>query len=458
MTIIGGGPGGYVSAIRAAQRGAKVAVVEKGELGGVCLNRGCIPTKALLAGAEVLRTAKRLNEFGIVMSGELRVDMSAMHARMKKIVDTLVNGIAGLLKANKIALLRGEGFILAKDRIQVTDGVKKSELRAERIIIATGSRPAELPGLEPDGKRVLNSDHILEYKTIPSSILIVGAGPIGCEWGCLFSSLGSQVTIVEMMERVLPLEDEEISQILEREFKKQKIKVKTGVKITNLIKGDDKIKAKLDNGEVVEADIVLVSIGRARNTDKIGLENIGVKTTNAGAIEVNDRMETSINGVYAIGDVVPTPMLAHVASAEGIVSAINTTGGDAHMDYSAVPSCTFTYPEVAGVGAREWELKKKGIVYKVGRFDFRALGKAHAAGEISGRVKVIADENDTVIGVHIAGKSAPELIHEGVVAVRNKLTVEQLVSSIHAHPTFSEALLEAAEDLRGEAIHVLHRR
>lgn len=454
VVIIGGGPGGYVSAIKAAQRGAKVAVVEKAELGGVCLNRGCIPTKTLLASVEALRTAKRLDEFGIAMSGELKPDISSMHARMRKVVDTLVKGIAGLFKANKIALLRGEGFIVGKDRVQVNENEKKYEVQAERIIIATGSRPAVLAGLEPDGKKVLNSDHILEYPAVPASILIIGAGAIGCEWGCLFSSLGSQVTIVEMMERVLPLEDEEMSQIIEREFKKQKIKVKTGVKISKLIRETDKVRAELDDGETVEAEIALVSIGRTRNTDKIGLENIGVKVNNASAVEVNEKMETSVAGIYAIGDVVPTPMLAHVASAEGIVSAINATGGEARMDYTAVPSCTFTYPEVAGVGMREWELKKKELAYKVGRFDFRALGKAHASGEISGRVKVIVDESDVVIGVHIVGHSAPELIHEGAIAVRNKLTVEQLIRTIHAHPTFSEAILEASEDIRGEAIHV----
>lgn len=458
VVIIGGGPGGYVSAIKAAQRGAKVAVVEKAELGGVCLNRGCIPTKALLASVEALRTARRLDEFGIAMSGELKPDICAMQARMRKVVDTLVKGIAGLFKANKVTLLRGEGLIVSKDRVQVSENGKKQELQAERIIIATGSRPAVLPGLEPDGKKVLNSDHILEYPAIPASILIIGAGAIGCEWGCLFSALGSQVTIVEMMERVLPLEDEEMSQIIEREFKKQKMKVKTGVKISKLIRETDKVRAELDNGDTVEAEIALVSIGRARNTDKIGLENIGVKVNSASAVEVNEKMETSVEGIYAIGDVVPTPMLAHVASAEGIVSAINATGGEARMDYTAVPSCTFTYPEVGGVGMREWELKKKGMAYKVGRFDFRALGKAHASGEISGRVKVLADENDVVIGVHIVGHSAPELIHEGAVAVRNKLTVEQLISTIHAHPTFSEAILEASEDIRGEAIHVPPRR
>lgn len=458
IVIIGSGPGGYVSAIRAAQRGAKVAVIERNEVGGVCLNRGCIPTKALLACVEALRTAERLSEFGIAMEGELKPDISAMHTRMKKVVDTLVKGIGGLFRANKVTLLRGDGVIVAKDRVQISEDRKKFEVQADRIVIATGSRPAVFPMLEADGKRILDSDHILKYDKVPSSILIVGAGPIGCEWACLFSSLGSQVIVVEMMGRVLPMEDEEMSQILEREFKKQKIKVKTGVKIAKLLKEPNKVKAELDDGETVEAEIVLVSIGRARNTDNIGLENIGIKVNNTGAIEVNDKMETSVDGIYAIGDVVPTPMLAHVASAEGIVAVVNATGGDARMDYSAVPSCIFTYPEVAGVGMREWELKKNGLSYKVGRFDMRALGKAHASGEIVGRVKVITDEDDRVIGVHIVGKSAPELIHEGVVALRNKLTVEQVLNSIHAHPTFSEALVEALDDLRGEAIHAQPRR
>lgn len=454
--FIGGGPGGYVGAIRAAQRGARVAVIEGDELGGVCLNRGCIPTKALIASVEALRVARRLGEFGIRLDSEPVPDLAAMHERRKKIVTSLVRGIGVLFKSYRIKLIKGHGTLIAPDHVKVAGADGNVEIGAKNIVLATGSRPAIIPGLDPDGKKVLTSNDLLERDAIPERLLIIGAGAIGCEWACIYSGLGSKVTLVEMMDHLLPLEDEDISATLEREFKKQKISFKLGVKIAKLERGGSGIAAILESGDAVEADWALVSIGRACNTDNLGLENVGISPGKGGRIEVNEKMETLVAGIYAIGDIAAGgPMLAHVASAEGIVAAENITGGKRIMDFSAVPGCTFTHPEVASVGLKESDAKNKGIGYKVGLFDFRVLGKAQVMGQIAGKIKIVADDSGKILGVHMLGHSVSDLIHEGVIAVRYGLTADQLAEAIHAHPTMAEGLVEAAENVTGNAIHRL---
>ena len=459
VVFIGGGPGGYVGAIRAAQRGARVAVIERDELGGVCLNRGCIPTKSLIASVEALRTARRLDQFGITLDSEPVPSLKAMHDRRKKIVQNLVRGIGALFKGHRIRLIKGEGILLARDRIGVKGADGEIEIGARNVVLASGSRPAMIPGLEPDGVKVLTSDDLLQRDIIPGRLLVIGAGAIGCEWACIYSALGAKVTVVEMLDRLLPLEDEEIAGVLEREFRKQKIAFKLGAKIAALERGGEGVKAVLESGDEVEADWALVSVGRACNTDKLGLENVGIAPGKGGRIEVNEKMETVTPGIYAVGDIATGgPMLAHVASAEGIVAAENITGANRKLDLSATPSCTFTHPEVASVGLKESDAKKSGMEYKVGRFDFRVLGKAQAMGDIAGEVKVVAADSGMILGVHMIGHAVSDLIHEGVIAVKYKLTVEQLAEAIHAHPTLAEGMVEAAEDVTGNAIHVAPKK
>lgn len=456
ITIIGAGPGGYVAAIRAAQRGAQVTVVEESEVGGTCLNWGCIPTKTLIASTEALEHARNSAEFGIELTGEVRYNLNKIRERKDRVVATQIKGIRALFKSQGITLIPGKGSLLSEDVVRSVqkDGTTQ-DIRSDRIIIATGSRPARAAGFPFDGETVMTSDDAVQLKSVPKHILIIGAGVIGCEFAFIYRSLGSAVTLVELMPRALSTEDEELSGIIERELKKTKITLITSASVVTVGKtAGGVITASLSNGQEVKTDAVLASIGRSLNTENLRLEDAGVVAGKRGEITVNEKMETNIPGIYAVGDVTGKMMLAHVASHQGIVAAENALGGDVRMDYASVPAGIFTRPEIGSVGLREHQAREQGIAVSVGRFPYRALGKAHATGEFTGLFKVIADaETDRVLGVHICGARASDLVHEGALAIRMGATARQLGDMVHAHPTFAEGIMEAAEDVRSMAIH-----
>ncbi len=455
IAVIGSGPAGYVAAIKAAQLGASVFVIEKEKTGGVCLNRGCIPTKSLVASAAAFESIRRANEFGIRIEGNVYFSMKDAISRKERIVSILSNGIETLFKQNGINLIRGEGKVLGKGRVLVNVDGEEMEVTCGSIILCTGSRPDNLPGLEIDGKKIISGDQAVSLEYLPERVLIVGAGVIGCEYAMIFNMLGCRVTAVEIMERVLPFEDEDISKILEREMRKRKIDLHLKSKVESVEKGEEGIRAYLSNGKTVEADIIIVSVGRAPNSSMIGLEEIGVDMYGKGFVRVNEYMETVVKGIYAAGDVVGGLMLAHVASAEGIVAAVNATGGRIMMDYSVVPVGIFTSPEIGRIGLTEKQAREAGYNVRIGRFPFRALGKSHASGEIVGEVKIIGDsESGRIIGAHIIGPHAVDLVHEIAVAMRAGLHIRDIAETIHAHPCFSESLMEAAHDFYGNAIHL----
>ena len=456
LTIIGAGPGGYVAAIRAAQMGAKVTLVENSEVGGTCLNRGCIPTKTIIASTRILEQVRRAGDFGIVLNGTVEYSLEAIRERKNKVVLTQIKGIRGLLKSWGVQLIDGAGSLVTPDSVMVvqSDGTRL-DIPSDKIIIATGSRPMRLPVFPFDGSDVITSDEAIRLDNVPRSLLIIGAGVIGCEFAFIYRSLGCEVIVVELMPHALSTEDHELSEIIEREMKKAKIKLIVNVKVEKAEKAGNAVTTRLSQGQEISTDQVLVSIGRSMNSENIGLEAIGVKRGARGEIIVNRKMETNVPGVYAIGDVTGNIMLAHVASRQGIVAVENALGGNTLMDYSAVPSAIFTHPEIASVGLREKQAAEQGIKYRVGRFQFRALGKAHAIGEISGMVKILAEaDTDKVLGVHICGPHATDLIHEGVLAIKSGSTAGHLEELIHAHPTLAEAVMEAAEDIHGRSIHI----
>ncbi len=457
LTIIGAGPGGYVAAIRAAQKGAHVTVVEDSEVGGTCLNRGCIPTKTLIASAEALNLVRAAADYGIDLPGDAGYNLARIRERKDKVISLQVKGIRGLFKSWGVTLIEGRGSLLTSSTVRVArkDGTV-TDLKSDKIIIATGSSPAKLPGFPFDGESVITSDEAVQLGKIPRSLLIVGAGVIGSEFAFIYRTFGAEVTIVEMLPRALSTEDEDMASIIEREFKKSGIKLLTNVKIENIRKdADGMVIAKLSNGQEIHAEMILVSIGRSMNSGNLGLDSVGVATGKRGEITVDDRMETNIPGIYAVGDITGKILLAHVASHQGLVAVENALGGNEKMDYAVVPSGVFTMPEIGSVGLREHEARGQDIKYRVGRFPYRALGKAHAMGEITGLVKVIADDaSDKVLGVHICGAHATDLIHEGALAIQTGTTAKKLGQMIHAHPTLAEAVMEAAEDAHGQAIHI----
>ncbi len=459
LAVVGSGPGGYVAAIRAAQLGALVTVVEDTEVGGTCLNRGCIPTKTMIASCDVLSKARELDKYGLELNGSVVPNLAKILERKDKVVGIQVKGIRGLFKSWGISVKEGRGVLTSSREIEVTlkDGGRE-KIEADKIIIATGSRPAEIPAFPFDGKNILSSTDALVLTEIPKSILVVGAGVIGCEFACIYRELGSEVTMVEMLNRAVATEDLEISELLERELKKKKIKLYTEVRVDKVEVRDDGVHASLSDGRELTAEKMLVSIGRTLNSDNIGCESAGVEKGKRGEIIVNEKMETSAPGVYAIGDVRGGMLLAHLASREGLVAAENIIGGDEVMDYRVVPAAIFTSPEIASVGLREYEAEEKGIKIRTGHFEFRALGKAHAIGEIAGFVKIIGEERtDRILGAHIIGPHASDLIHEVALAMKTGRTVGDIGGTIHAHPTLSEGIMEAAEDVHGEAVHVPKR-
>ena len=457
LTIIGAGPGGYVAAIRAAQRGAQVTVVEGAEVGGTCLNRGCIPTKTLIASAEALVHVRRAEEFGLEIAGDVSYNLSRIRERKDKVVSTQVKGIKGLFKSWGVSLIEGRGSLLSPEVVRVVQNDGSSmDIKSDRIIIATGSKPATIPGIPFDGESVITSDDAVQFKNVPKSLLIIGAGVIGSEFAFIYRTFGAEVTMVELMPRALSTEDEEMSGIIEREFKKSGIKLMANVRVESVEKdAEGMMVATLSGARQVKAETVLMSTGRSMNSENMGLETVGIVKGRRGEIIVNEKMETSLPGIYAIGDVTGKILLAHVASHQGLVAVENVLGGDEKMDYATVPSGIFTMPEIGSVGLREKEAVEKGIKVRVGRFPYRALGKAHAMGEIVGMVKVIAEETtDKVLGVHICGAHATDMVHEGALAMKMGATARDLGHMIHAHPTLAEAVMEAAEDVHKMAVHL----
>lgn len=452
VVVIGAGPGGYVAAIRAAQRGAKVIVVERKFLGGVCLNVGCIPTKTLIHTAELYKEMQQAEEFGI-KAGKPALDMKALLQRKGAVVGTNTGGIKALFKAHGIKVVNGEAQVAAPGVVKVD----KEEIRARSIIIATGGRPAQLEGLEFDGEVVIGSTRALELDYVPKSVCVIGAGALGAEFACVWNALGAEVTLVEALDHVLPKEDEELSKRAGALWKKAGMDVRTGTKVTSLKRKKKGATIEMEGKKPGKKDVelVLVGIGLQCNSE-VATSNpgLGVKVGPRGGILVNERMETNVPGIYAIGDVIDRTWLAHGASTEGIVAATNATGGDKRMDYRVLPSCNFTMPEVASVGMTEREAREKGVDVKTGSFPFMANGRAHAIGRPEGMVKIVGDAStDEIVGMHIMGPEAGELIAVGALAMSMEATVDEVINTIHTHPTLSEAILEAAEDYHGMGIH-----
>ena len=458
LIVVGSGPGGYVAAIRASQLGLKTAVIEKESLGGICLNWGCIPTKALLKSAQVFEYLKHAGDYGITVN-EFNADFNKVIGRSRDVADGMSKGIQFLLKKNKIDVINGYGKIKQGKKVEVTaaDGTATT-YEAQHIILATGARSRVLPGLEQDGKKVIGYREAMTLPTLPTSMVIVGSGAIGCEFAYFYNSLGTKVTIVEFMSNIVPIEDEDVSKQLARSFKKSGINIMTesSVESVDISGAGCKVKVKTKKGEeIIECDIVLSAVGITPNIENIGLEEVGV-ITDKGKVLVNDYYQTNIPGVYAIGDIVKGPALAHVASAEGILCVEKIAGLSVHpINYGNIPGCTYCSPEIASVGMTEKAAKEAGIEIKVGKFPFSASGKAKAAGASDGFVKVIFDAKyGEWLGAHMIGTNVTELIAEVVVARNLETTGHEIIKSIHPHPTMSEAIMEAAADAYGEVIHM----
>lgn len=452
VAVIGTGPGGYVAAIRAAQLGGRVIAIEREELGGVCLNWGCIPTKTLIHTAHLYHKLQNAERFGLDVSG-LGVNLKGLVKRKNEVVKSNKAGIRNLFKAHGIELVKGTAKVTGPHTIEVGD----RQIEANAIIVATGSSPAQLPGLETDGKRVITSTEALELEELPKTAVIVGAGAIGAEFASMWNTFGVHVTLVELLPRVLPNDDEEISQRMGDLFKKRTIDVRTETTVKKLTVGKKGVHVEFDGSktDAVDADLVLVGIGRRYHSEVVSeTPGLGVELGQRGRIAVNEHMETTVPSIYAIGDVVGKTMLAHGASSEGLVAAANAMGGRKTMDYRVVPACTFTSPEVASVGLTETKAQAAGIQTKVGRFNLMASGRAHTMGETDGMVKIVGDaKTGQVIGVHIMGPEAGELIAAAALAIRLEATVEDIAHTIHTHPTLAETVMEAAESYYGVGIH-----
>lgn len=458
LIIIGGGPGGYVAAIRASQLGKKVTLIEEDKIGGTCLNRGCIPTKALYKNAEVINTLSHIDDFGVTLS-DFSIDMTKIQIRKNDIVNKLRSGIDQLLKGYGVEVIKGRAELIGNKTIQIRDiDNSTNTISASNIIIATGSysTPMMIPGI--DMKGVLNSDEVLDIDNIPKSMVVLGGGVVGVELAGIFASLGTEVTIIEFLPRLLYRLDEELSKRLTMYLKKKQIKVVTGVSVKEILLNNNGLKVVTGddkgNKEYI-CDNLLIAAGRSANVKSVNLEAENIIYDKRG-IKVDDNFETSSKGIFAVGDVIGGQMLAHVASEEGKVCVENIFGYMNHVNYDVVPSCVFSFPEVASVGMTEEEAKEKNINYIVGKSMFGANGKALTMGDGDGIIKVLArEDNHMILGVHIIGAHASDIIHEGVLSIQNKLTVESIVESIHAHPTLSEAFYEACCGCVGEAIHSL---
>lgn len=452
VIVIGSGPGGYVCAIRCAQLGMKTAIIEKySTLGGTCLNVGCIPSKALLDSSEHYHNAeKNFKTHGIEIKG-LKPDIKQMIARKDEVVSQTCSGIDFLMKKNKIDVYHGHGSFETKNIIKITSEGKEEKIETGKTVIATGSKPSSLPGIEIDKDRIITSTEALNLKEIPKHMIVIGGGVIGLELGSVYARIGTEVTVVEYMDSLIPTMDRGLGKELQKVLKKLGFKFALSHKVKSVTKKGKEIIVKADDakGNEVEfkGDYCLVSVGRKPYTDKLGLENAGVKTDDRGRVEVNNHLETNVEGIYAIGDVVKGAMLAHKAEEEGVFVAEYMSGQKPHIDYNLIPGVVYTWPEVAAVGKTEEQLKAEGVEYKVGSFPMKALGRSRASMDIEGFVKVLADKNtDEILGVHMIGARAADMIAEAVVAMEYRASAEDISRMSHAHPTFTEALKEAALD------------
>ena len=460
VVVIGAGPGGYVAAIRAAQLGLKTAIVDKQWLGGVCLNVGCIPSKALLRNADIAHILReRGKDFGFSMDN-LKLDYGAAVKRSRQVSERLVRGVGFLMRKNKIDVYMGNAVLADKNTVRVTDkDGAVTELKVQNIILATGAYAAQIPGVEVDGEKIVTYQEAILQEKLPQSVVIIGAGAIGVEFATVWSSYGSKVTIVEMLPRVLPLEDEEASNELAKQFKRRGIDILTSTKVQGVEKTDQGVRVKVSNDQgeqTLEAEQTLVAIGFKPNTSGIGLEAAGVKLTERGFVEVDDRMATNVPGIWAIGDVTGQLLLAHVASAMGIICAENIAGVETiKLDYIMMPRATYCQPQVASFGYTEAQAKEKGYDVKIGRFPYQANGKALGLGEGVGYVKLITDARyGEILGASLIGPDVSELLPELTLAQNMELTPEELARNVHAHPTLSEALMEAAHDVEGHPINI----
>lgn len=443
IVVLGGGPGGYPAAIRAAQSGKTVALIEAKEVGGTCLNRGCIPSKTLIANAEVLRRVQESSEFGIVV-GPVSFDFGKMVHRKDKIVAGIRKSLEGLIASNKIVLFRGFGKLTSPRTVKVT-GIDNVIINAGKIILATGSEPRNMSAFPFDHKQILDSTSMLEMETLPKSLVIIGGGVIGCEFASLYNTLGVDVTVIEMLPTILPMESKSISSFLTKAYEKRGIKLRVNTIVKSIEKFKDHISVQIAGEEPIIADVALVSVGRSLNTTGIGLEAAGVLTNKDGIVVVDDKMETNVPGIYAIGDIASKWWLAHVASHQGLVAAKNACGIPSKMHYNAIPSVIFTDPEIGTVGLSLESAIEKGYDATLGSFPFQALGKSQAAIQIEGFAQIVTDKaTGQILGAQVIGHEASSLVSEMVVAVANELTVESITETIHAHPTVAEAWMEAA--------------
>lgn len=471
IVVIGSGPGGYQAALRAAQLGASVSLVEAKEAGGTCLNWGCIPTKTLLASAAALEAARNLGSFGISLEGRVSPDWNAMLARKSDVVRIQIQGLEKLFASYEIDMVRGRGRLAGPNQVEVAlnDGGELS-LDYDRLILATGSRPADLPGLARDGQYILNSDDMFQLDKIPSSLAVIGGGVVGCEFANIMSALGSEVTVIEALDRLLPLPslDLDCSRLLQREFKKRKIKANTGMVVTGWQIGKEGVELEfgpsplIDHGkrppklQTITVEKVLVAVGRALNTEGLELDRAGVELDERHAVKVDNHLCTTAENIYAVGDMLGTsrPMLAHMAGAEGVAAAANAMGEHEPVPYDVVPSAAFTSPEVAWVGLSPDQATERGLEINTAVFNFRALGKSQAMGELAGQCKLVcAQQTSRLLGAHIIGPHAADLIHECTLALQLGATVGDISRTIHAHPTLSEAVHEAAEACLGMGLH-----
>lgn len=459
LIVIGSGPGGYEAAIRASQLKMKVAVIERAEIGGICLNWGCIPAKALLKSSQVFDYVSHASEYGISVSGDVKPDFPAIIARSRSVAEGMSRGVQFLFRKNNITLIKGSGRLAGGNIVEVEDNEGKVEsVSAKHIILATGARSRDLPNLKQDGKKIIGYREAMTLSVQPRSMVIVGSGAIGSEFANFYQTIGTEITLVELLPLIVPNEDEEVSKQLERTFKKMKMKVMTGSTVESVDTSGElcTVTIKTPKGnETVEAEIVLSAVGVTPNTENIGLEKAGVKTEK-GKVIVDDYYRTSVQGIYAIGDIVGGPALAHVASAEGIICVEKIAGLDVEpLNYQNIPSCTYTSPEIASVGMTEQAAKNAGYEIKVGKFPFTASGKASAAGARDGFVKLIFDAAyGELLGAHMIGANVTELISEIVVARKLETTGHEIIKSLHPHPTMSEAIMEAAAAAYGEVINL----
>ena len=453
VAVVGTGPGGYVAAIRCAQLGLSVATVEDDRPGGVCLNWGCIPTKALLRNAEVVTLLGRAAEFGIRLSG-FEANYAEAVQRSRKVADRMAKGVEFLFRKNKITLFPGRGTLTAKNAVEVKGATAAETIEARALILATGSEPKSLPGVAIDEKTVISSNGAVRNERAPKSIAVIGAGAVGVEFADVFAAYDVQVTLVEALPRIVPVEDEEVSKELTRAFTRRGIALKTGVKVVSVKPGGAGVVVDLE-GEKLEVEQVLMAVGRTARIAGLGLESIGVQLER-GFVKVSPHMETSVKGLYAIGDMAGAPLLAHKAMAEGVVAAEAIAGKSPRpVDYGNIPSCTYCRPQIASIGVTEARARENGREVVVGKFPFTASGKAVALGETEGFIKVIADKGTgELLGVHIVGAEATEIIHEFAVGRTLEATLEEIIHTIHAHPTLSEAALEATLAALGQAIHI----